>query len=177
MARRNSRGRSFRHGGRRYQWFGFQNSAVIVNDAAVDNFIIVPTTAGISEVGIATLVRTIIQVTISYEVLTRLNDDSIVGCLQRTETTEAGTPVGILDPVTLNAFGLGNADILGWWQIPVPPAVPPVSATQTAFRQSTFESKAKRKMKTRMHAITFAMSGFANNNTRASVLIRCLMQY
>ena len=66
MARgRSSRGRTFTHKGKRFQWFGFQNSNVVIDSAAVDNFVIVPTNDGVSEQSAATLVRTVISLTVA----------------------------------------------------------------------------------------------------------------
>ena len=174
---RRTRGRSFRHGKHRYQWFGFQNSDVVVDSAAIDSFIIVPTSAAVTEQSDGTLVRTVISLTISAGLLVRANNNTLVMNLQKTETDTGGTPTNIVDPVATDGFSLGNGDILGWWQVAVPETTPPVVATQTAYETSHYESRAKRKLKVRMHAIVLAFRGFSAIDLKLSLVARALMQY
>ena len=175
--RRGGGGRIFRHGGRRYQWFGFQNTNVVIDSAAVDNFIVVPTNAGVSEQANVTLVTVHIHITVVVNVIVRAVDQTLVAVLQKSEADNVGAPTGVIDPVSLNAFDLGNGDVLGWWQIPAPEATPPVVATQVAMRTTTLHSKAKRRLKMREHVVSLAMSGFDVIDSQASVLTRALVQY
>ena len=177
MAGRSSRGRSFRHGRHRYQWFGFQNTDVVVDSDAVDSFIVVPTTASAGEQADGTLVRSLISTTVASANLVRDPNQTLMLVLQHAATDVGGTATNVIDPTSTNAFALGDADVLGWWQLPVPINTPPVSSTQGAFITTNFESKAKRRMKMRTHSIIGNVSGFDTVDLKLTIILRCLIRF
>ena len=178
MARvRRSRSRVFRGSdGRPSQWFGLQASNIIVDSDAIDNFIVVPTSGAISEQSKGTLVATHIQSTIASANVARATNQTLIALIQKTETTAAGTPVNILDPSTVNVFEMGNGDVLGWWHLPTPETTPG-DANLVTFKTSVFQSRAKRKISRRMHAICWTVTGFDTLDLNATFFVRCLVKY
>ena len=176
MARGRFRGQKFSHRGRTYQWFGFQGTDVSVSDAAIDSFIIVPATAGISEQSGKTLVRTVCEYATASIDISQGTDVTLSHLLQKTEIDSIGVPKGLIDPVSLDAFDLGNGDILYWGQLNLPYKTP-VLTTAPTFNTGRWSSKAKRKLKTREHGVIWTVSGFGADQIRLTFIIRCLVQY
>ena len=177
MAGRRSRGRTFRSGGRTYQWHRFQINAVVIDDAAIDNFIVVPVNATTTERQSATLVRSILSFSLSSQNVARNEDANISAVLQLTETNAAGVSQNVIDPISTNLFDLGNGDVLGWWKLEVSQTTVPTANTQAVFRNSYLQSMAKRKLKMRVHQVTLAVSGQAAEDTQWSCVLGCLLQY
>jgi len=174
---RRTKGSRFRAGGKIYQWFGFSITNVVVDDAAIDTFLIVPATSSVSEQATGTLVRSLMAVRAASTNLVASVGIDIRGLLQKTEINSAGTPVGIIAPTSLNGFDLGDGDVLWWGMIELPQSTPPTVVTETTFRVMQMQSKAKRKLKLRKHGVIFSMEGFNAIDTSISLQLRCLMQY
>ncbi len=177
MAGRNSRGKQFRGRDRKlYQWFGFQVADVRVDSSAIDNFILVPPTSDVQEQASGTLITTHLFFSWGSVVATRTTNEAIMACLQKTEFSSLVAPANVIDPTTLDAFELGNGDVLGWWQLNVPIQTSPTGVD--AVNANTREvSKAKRKLDLRRHGIGCSLSGNSAIDSRITFLARCLMQY
>ncbi len=177
MARgRRTRGRTFRHNGRSYQWLGFQVADVTIDNTAVDSFLIVPATNSVFEKSRKTVVRTIIQYTLANLDISHGATQTVQALLQKTEIDSTGASKGLINPSSTNAFDLGNADAMWWGQLEVPTITPVLSTAPTMITR-TIEAKAKRILNTREHGVSFAVNGGSADALQLKLIIRCLMQH
>ena len=133
--------------------------------------------ASTTEQADGTLVRSIIGCTVASANLTRDPNQTLMMLLQHAATDVGGVATNIIDPTSTDAFALGDGDVLGWWQLPVPAAAPPVSSTQGHFISTQFESKAKRRMKMRTHSVVCSISGFDTVDLKLTIMCRCLLRF
>jgi len=176
MARR-SRGRSFKSGGKRYQWFGFQSVITIVDNGAVDSFIIIGATNTVHEQADVTVIRTIIQTGVARTIASAATGSLMAAVLQKTEVDAAGVPIAPLDPTSKDSFDLGDADAMGWWYPAVPTQTPLTAGVDLTFRTSEFQSRAKRRMKLRKHGLIVSYATDSSIDQSVTILARTLVQY
>ena len=177
MAARRGRGRSFRGADKKlYQWFGIQVTDIVVDSDAIDFFQVIQGNSSVTERSKGTIVRSLASITIASSNATRDPNQTLSLILQKSELIPStGTATNVLDPASTDAFELGNADVMGWWTLPVPQTTG--SATNSVFQTTNFEFKAKRKLSLKTNSIGWGISGFDTVDLKFTGVMRSLMQY